>query len=324
MKYSSLKALLVFAICFAAIAIAGRAIANSWLAGSTAGKYITLIHVAGVITSGGSGGGLMSAETSAGALDICEQLYAAKDDAGCVAVLMRVDSPGGSAAASEEIYNAVKAVRDAGKPVVVSMGDVAASGGYYISSAADYIYANGATLTGSIGVVFHLMNWREAADKIGVEDTTLTAGQYKDIGSPWRAMTGPEREMMTKLMKQVHERFIQAVVQGRKGMTEKQVRAVATGMVFTGEQAVTLGLVDEVGGMHEATAKVRSLAGVGEDVPLQEESTGGLLEQLLGLRAAKLPSSLTGVALSYMQHDPLVWAAQGMALDTSMRDLVMR
>jgi protease IV len=324
MKYGSLKALLVFIICFAAIALAGRALAQSWLSGSTGGDYIALIHVAGMITSGGGGGGLMAVETGAGALDICSQLYEAKDDDACVAVLLRVDSPGGSAAASQEIYSAIKAVREAGKPVVVSMGDVAASGGYYVSAPADYIFANGSTLTGSIGVVFQLMNWEEAAKKIGVDDTTLTAGEFKDIGSPWRDMTATEQEMLAALMKQVHEQFIQAVIKGRTNLTEEQVRALATGMIFTGEQAVGNGLVDELGGLHEAVAKARSLAGVGEDVPVQEQAAGSFLEELLGLSAPRLPNSLSSIALEYLQRDPLVWLSQGMALNTTLRDLSVR
>ena len=324
MKYGSLKALLVFAICFAVIALAGKAIAQSWLTGTDGGDYIALIHVSGAITGGTADGGLMMVETGAGALDICRQLYTAKDDSACVAVLLRVDSPGGSAAASEEIYNAVKAVREAGKPVVVSMGDVAASGGYFVSAPADYIFANGATLTGSIGVVFQLMNWEEAAKKIGIDDTTLTAGEFKDIGSPWRDMTAQEREMMEALMEQVHEQFIQAVINGRTNLTEEEVRALATGMIYTGEQAVANGLVDELGGLHEAENKARDLAGVGDDVPVQEEAAGSFLEELLGLRARKLPSSLSSLALEYMRQDPLVWVSEGMMLDTTLRDLEIK
>ncbi len=262
--------------------------------------------------------------TGAGALDICSQLYGAMDDPACVAVLLRVDSPGGSAAASEEIYNAIKAVSGAGKPVVVSMGDVAASGGYFVSAPADYIFASGATLTGSIGVVFHMMNWEAAARKVGISDTTLTAGEFKDIGSPWRDMTEAERTMMSALMDQVHEQFIQAVITGRTNLTEEQVRALATGMIFTGEQAVANGLVDELGGLHEAVAKARDLAGVSADVPVQEEQATSFLEELLGLSSRKLPNSLSSVALEYLQHDPLVWISQGMLLNTSLRDLAVR
>jgi protease-4 len=243
---------------------------------------VALIHIEGMITGASASGGLLAVDSMASSLTVVEELYKARDDDNIKAVVLRINSPGGTAAASDEIYRAIDAL-SAEKPVVVSMGDVAASGGYYIASAADYIFANGATLTGSIGVVFNLLNFEELADNIGVEDTTLTAGEYKDIGSPWRAMTGDERSMMGEMLDEVHGQFISAVSAGRQDMSEEEVRAAANGMIYTGARALELKLVDEIGGLHEAKAKARELGGLPEDAVVEElKAPGGLFGELFG------------------------------------------
>jgi protease-4 len=201
------------------------------------------------------------------------------------------------------------------------MGDVAASGGYYIASAADYIYANGATLTGSIGVIFELLNWDKAAEKLGVESETLHAGEYKDIGSPWRDMTPREREMLTGLLTQVHDQFIRAVDEGRGNLDEAQVRALATGMIYTGESAKAAGLVDEVGGLEQAKAKARSLAGLPGDAPVEAYGGGSFWDELFASRLnAPAPEGLLRQALG----GGLEALAGSLCLNTSLRDLVVR
>lgn len=321
MRNTTLKAFLVFLAIFVVIAFVGWLLAPQWTGGGGGGDRIALIYVEGVISGGRGGSSLLGGETTASSVAICDQLYRARDQESVKAVLIRVNSPGGAAAASDEIYRAVQALHEAGKPVVVSMGDVAASGGYYISSAADYIFANGATLTGSIGVVFNLFNWEEAAAKLGVKDVTLTAGEYKDVGSPWREMTDEEQALLEELMTEVHEQFISAVADGRENMTEEAVREVATGMIYTGERALALGLVDEVGGLHAAEAKTRELAGVDADVPVEEYCERSLWDEIMSIRSGRG----TGVGwLGGLGSDPLAKLARMLYLNTTLRDLVAR
>ena len=323
MRSQVLKALLVFLACCVVLAglaaiIAPNVLPHGLLSGS---ETIALISIEGVITAGSGGSGLLGGDTLASSVEICDRLYEARDDDSVKAVIMRVDSPGGSAAGSDEVYRAVQACREK-KPVVVSMGDLAASGGYYLSSPADFIYANGATLTGSIGVIFSLMNWQKLAEKVGVQDTTLHAGEFKDIGSPWRPMSDAERKLLTDQLHIVHEQFIHAVAEGRKAkLKEDQVRRLATGMVFTGEEAVKNGLVDALGGLHEAEVKARELAKIDSSVPVEEYGTGSLLDQIFSTRGGKPFSAraLTGLTL-----DPLNSLAKGLMLSETLRDLVIR
>lgn len=319
-----LFALSAFVLCFIALAIAGYFAGGGASRGSAlglGGGYIAMLAIEGPITASDVSPGLLGGGGVASSVALCDGLYGALEDESVKGVLLRVNSPGGSAAASDEIYRAVKALREAHKPVVVSMGDVAASGGYYISSAADYIFANGATLTGSIGVIFELLNWDKAAQKLGVESETLHAGEFKDIGSPWREMTPKEREMLTGLLKQVHDQFIQAVDEGRGNLDAAQVRALATGMIYTGESAQAAGLIDEVGGLEQAKAKARSLAGLPKDAPVESYGGGSFWDELFATRlAAPAPEAL----LRRAAGGGLEALAQSLCLNTSLRDLVVR
>lgn len=321
MNVKTLKALGLFLGIFAAICVVAWWYVPDPAEGGTAGSdRIALVYAEGMITAARAQATMLGGPGGASSISICRELYEARDDSSVAGVVLRVNSPGGSAAASDEIYHAVAAVSEV-KPVVVSMGDVAASGGYYISSPADYIYANGATLTGSIGVVFQLINWQELAEKIGIEDTTLTAGEFKDIGSPWREMTEAERDQMTVLMTQVHDQFIAAIAGGRENLEEDRVRELANGMVYTGEAAVANGLVDELGGLHAAEEKCRELAGVGADVPVESlHQPKSILEELLGFGS----SGSTHPLLAPVLKDPLMALAGGLYLNTTVRDLVVR
>jgi len=317
-----LRASLWFLACVALI-IAVGSLAMSGVLGSRfrlGGDVIASINIEGIITGATATGSLLGGAT-ASSTDICDKLYEARDDARVRAVVLRIDSPGGAAAASDEIYHAVASCREK-KPVVVSMGDVAASGGYYIASAGSYIYASGATLTGSIGVVFSLYSWEQLAKKVGVEDETLKAGEYKDIGSPWRAMTPSERGVMQGLMNDVHEQFIRAVAQGRKSrLSEEQVRALATGMIYTGEGAVKNGLIDELGGLHDAEVKARKLAGVGDNVPIEEYGAGGLLQNVFRMQ---MGGGRASALLNAADVDPLTLLARTLLTSPLVRDLAMR
>ena len=320
MKNDALRAFLIFLVVFAFIALTGRAMAKSFLnPGAGGSEVIALIHVEGMILGSATGSTILG-EPVADSLTLCDQLYEARDDARVKAVVLRINSPGGSAAASDEIFRAVMAVR-AKKPVVVSMSDVAASGGYYIASAGNYLFASASTLTGSIGVIFQLYNWEELAKKVGVQSQTLTAGAYKDIGSPWRDMTPKEREMLEALLKETHDQFIKAVDEGRDNLDEAQVRALATGMIYTGLSAQRAGLVDGIGGLHDALAKARELAKVGEGVPVEEYGVKSLWETLF---KTKVSLNSAPPALSGLMREPLTALSQALYLSTTLRDLQVR
>ncbi len=192
--------------------------------------------------------------------DVVEALKSFEKSPGVKAIVVRIESPGGGVAPSQEIYEAIREVRET-KPVVASMGGVAASGGYYIASACDTIVANPGTLTGSIGVIMELGNVEGLLQKLGVQPEVIKAGAYKDMGSIVRPMTDAERGLFQEMIDSVHTQFITAVAAGR-GMNKDQVRALADGRIFSGEQAKTAGLVDELGGFEDAVELAASKGGV--------------------------------------------------------------
>ena len=201
------------------------------------------IEVVGGIVSRGSNG--------AASTRIIQALRQATKDK-VKGILLTVDSPGGSAGASQEVYDEVRRIKEQQHiPVVCSMGDIAASGGYYIAAAADEIVANRATLTGSIGVIMYMFNAKGLFDKIGIAPEVIKTGPFKDIGSPYRAMTPPERELLQNLINNTYEQFLGDVAKGRK-MTVEQVKALAGGQIYTGEQAQKLKLVDTLGSRTDA------------------------------------------------------------------------
>jgi len=179
------------------------------------------------------------------------------------AIVLRVDSPGGAVGPSQEIYSEVKKTI-AKKKVVVSMGSVAASGGYYISAPATKIIANPGTLTGSIGVIMEIPNIEGLMNKIGIKTEVIKSGRHKDLASAFRTMGKEEREILQGVMDNVHEQFIKAVAEGRKIKIE-ELRKIADGRIFTGEQAKTYGLVDELGTLEDAIKTAATLAGMKEE-----------------------------------------------------------
>ncbi len=179
------------------------------------------------------------------------------------AVVIRVNSPGGVVAPTQEIYTAIQRLRNGGKPVVVSMGSVAASGGYYVAAAADRIFANPGTLTGSIGVVMQLTNLEGLLKKVGIDYVVVKSGQYKDTGNFARAMTPEERKILQGVLDDVHNQFIDAVAQGRK-LSRAEVLGFADGRIVSGQQAKALRMVDALGGLTEAIEDAARLAGLPE------------------------------------------------------------
>ncbi len=188
-------------------------------------------------------------------------LEQAAGDPGVKAVVVRVNSPGGSVVASDEIYHAL---RSYDKPVVVSMGDTAASGGYYIACGGDYLMAHPDTLTGSIGVISQFINVEELLDKLGVEPVIIATGPYKDIGTPFRDMTEEERAIWEGILDQVYEDFVSVVAEARN-LPKGSVREIADGSIYTGQQAKEMGLVDDLGTRQAAIEKAAELGGIEGD-----------------------------------------------------------
>jgi protease-4 len=177
------------------------------------------------------------------------------------AIVLRIESPGGGVAASQEIYEAVKKIRERGKPVVVSMGSVAASGGYYVACAADSIIANPGTTTGSIGVILEVPNIQKLLDKVGVRFQIIKSGKFKDIGSPYRDMRPEERRYLQEFVDDAFQQFVSVVSEARK-LTREKVLAIADGRILTGKQALEAGLVDRLGDLQDAVDMAWRMAGM--------------------------------------------------------------
>ena len=202
--------------------------------------------------------GVISSDVTENAV---RQLTKYRDDASIKAIILRIDSPGGGVASSQEIYEEVRRVRSNGKFVVASLGSVAASGGYYIACIADRIFANAGTVTGSIGVIVQLANAEELLRKVGVEATVITSGPFKDSGNPTRTLRPEERQLFQTLVNDVYQQFIEAVAQGRN-LPLDEVRQAADGRIYTGRQAKDLRLVDELGSFQDAITYTASTIGV--------------------------------------------------------------
>lgn len=196
--------------------------------------------------------------------DAIEQLHRYRDNRAVKAIVIRINSPGGAIAPSQELYEEIRNVRrDSGKPIVASLDSVAASGGYYIAAACDSIVANPGSITGSIGVIVQWFNVQELVRWAKMRPETITSGPMKDAGSPFREFTPAERAYFQSLTNQLHSQFVRAVADGRKGkLTHAEVVAIADGRVFTGEQAKSMKLVDELGNLHDAVRVSARLAGV--------------------------------------------------------------
>ena len=191
---------------------------------------------------------------------IIEEIHQYLEDDGVKAIILRIDSPGGGVGPSQEIHREIVKVKEK-KKIVTSMGSVAASGGYYIACASDLIVANPGTITGSIGVLMEFTNIEELFKKIGIKGVVLKSGEHKDIGSPFREMAPEEKRIIQEVIDNVHQQFIKAVAEGRK-MDRWKVTQIADGRILTGEQAKELGLVDQIGNLHDAIDATAKLVGI--------------------------------------------------------------
>jgi len=245
--------------------------------GFSFGNRIGVVSIRGVITD---------------SKDVVDQIKKYRKDNRVKAIILRIESPGGGTAASQEIYREVQRTV-AKKRVVASMGNVAASGGYYIALAADKIVANPATLTGSIGVIMEVSNIKELLQKIGVSREAIKSGPYKDIGSPVREMKPEERRLLEEVIQNVHQQFIEVVSKGRR-LSREQVEKIADGRIFTGQQAKALGLVDELGSFEDAVELTKKMVGLSGEVKLifQEKKRFSIWDLIFSEMIGEIKQSL--------------------------------
>ncbi len=245
-------------ITMVAVLIGSTGRAESRKRSFTGSDRVAVIHLTGTIAFGQDSSLLGSVS---GASATMADLEKAEQDSSLKAVVLRIDSPGGSASASQELYNQVLHLKKSGKKVVASFGDTAASGGYFVGAAADKIVALPSTITGSIGVISVVPNLEELYRKIGYEETVFKSGPHKDMLSATRPPSPEEEKIMQEITEDIYEDFVNAVAEGR-GMTTEDVKQLADGRIYTGSQAEKNGLVDQVGGQREAIKLAAELAGI--------------------------------------------------------------
>ena len=234
---------LVFVACF--IALLGLILlgGGDLLAGR---NQVAVVEVEGLIVDAGS---------------VVQEIEEHAESASVRAIVVRVQSPGGVVAPTQEIFGAIRRARDKGKPVVASLGAVAASGGYYLAAATNHIVANPGSLTGSIGVIIQLAEIESLLKKVGVRYEIVKAGRFKDVGNIARPMSEEERQVLQALVDDMYDQFVTAVAESR-GLDRARVLALADGRVYSGRRAKELGLVDSLGGLEEAVQKAGELAGI--------------------------------------------------------------
>lgn len=283
-------ALAVFSIVLALVRI-GRGVqsssfqvrSSSFLEAGRSGIGRVRIH--GVIRSGRGGGGDVGAER------VVSLLREAEASSSIRGVFLDINSPGGEPAPTKQIFEAVRELKKK-KPVIAIIGDVAASGGYYVAASADRIFALDMSVIGSIGVISLHPNVAGLLDKLGIRMTTLKAGQFKDSSYPFREMTGEETQMYRELLDDSYQAFLSDVAEGRK-QSRKTVEDWAEGRIFSGKKAKALQLVDDIGGEREAMQAMKLMLKTDDDLPVYEPEPE-LLEELLGRfsgRGLRMPSS---------------------------------
>lgn len=231
------------------------------LTGTGDGKVL-LLDLSGVISSQDKDGLIPQPNMLA---SLKEDLTKASKDEKIKAVVLRINSPGGTVNASDILYHEIKAFKASRKiPVVASMMDVAASGGYYLAMATDAILVHPSTVTGSIGVIMLTVNAKGLLEKVGVEANAITSGPRKDMGSPFRTMTAEERAIFQSVIDSFYHRFLAVVQEGRPQLSADQIRKLADGRIYSGEQAKAAGLVDDIGYLDEAIELAKKKAGIAE------------------------------------------------------------
>ena len=254
--------------------------------GASIGQRVAVVDIAGIISRADA---------------TIKLLHTYRDDASIKAIVVRIDSPGGSVAPVQEIYSELKKIE---KPIVASMGGSAASGGYYVACAADTIMANPGTLTGSIGVIMQFTQLKGLYEKVGLDHQVIKSGDFKDTGSAFRQLTSQERAVLQTTVDDVYNQFVDAIFEGRGHLlTRDEIVELADGRIFSGRQALESKLLDQLGNLPEAIETAAQLAGIpGKPRVVRKEKRTSLLEQLVG--AKQMPAldemfSLPGVTFRY-------------------------
>lgn len=277
------KVLIFFAIIFVVIAVLSFMLTVAHKV--PLGEKVALVRVAGVIID---------------STDVIEELKEYSKDSSVKAIVLRVDSPGGAVAPSQEIYEEILKIKEK-KKVIVSMGSVAASGGYYIAAPADKIVANAGTLTGSIGVIMEIPNVSGLLEKIGVKTQVVKSGRHKDIASVFKELTPEEKKILQAVLDDVHDQFIEAVSDSR-GITIEKIKELADGRIFTGRMAKEAGLVDELGNLQYAISLAGELTGIkGEPQVVSKEDKLSFFDMIKGqLPGNLLGDNMPGIKLQYL------------------------
>ena len=231
-------------------------------------------------------------------------IHAYRDDPSIKAIVVRIDSPGGSVAPVQEIYSELKKIE---KPIVASMGGSAASGGYYVACAADTIFANPGTLTGSIGVIMQFTQLKGLYDKVGLGHQVIKSGDFKDTGSPFRDLTEQERTVLQSTVDDVYNQFVDTIFEARGNLlTRAEIVELADGRIYSGKQALDSKLLDQLGNLPDAIKTAGELAGIeGKPKVVRKEKKTSLLEQLVGVKQISPLNemfSLPGVTFRYEMH----------------------
>lgn len=235
---------------------------------------------------------------------LLSQIRQAAKDPMIKAVVLRIESPGGGVVASSEIHATLQKVLEADKPLVVSMGSMAASGGYYIATPADMIYANPDTLTGSLGVIISALNYDEAFDKLGLDQVVYKSGEYKDILSPAREPTEEEDEILQSFVDGAYQGFVDVIVEGRD-LSRERVLELADGRIYSGRQALDLELIDELGNLEQAIEGAKELAGLEQALIVRYRAVPSLRNLFAGYMAqSQRPADPLGVREILRQQGP--------------------
>lgn len=262
---------------------------HSIMGGAPIGEKVAVLDIEGIISRSDA---------------TIKLIHAYRDDPSIKAIVLRIDSPGGSVAPVQEIYTELEKLD---KPIVASMGGTAASGGYYLACAANTIVANPGTLTGSIGVIMQFTRMEGLYDKVGLEHEVIKSGRFKDTGSSFREMSEAERAVLQGTVDDVYNQFVDTIFTSRSAhLTRDEVVSLADGRIFTGKQALDLKLLDKLGNLPDAIEHAAALANIaGKPKILRKEKKVSLLEQLLGIE--QMPNldemlSLPGITFRYEMH----------------------
>lgn len=268
-------------------------------------QVIAVVRVTGVIVDDVDSSNPLAVSSSAvSSRDLIEVLDELDKNDQVKAIVLRINSPGGSVVATDEVFQKIISLRDS-KPVVASLGDVAASGGYYLAAASDQIIANPATLTGSIGVIMELPKLAELYDKLGVEMRTIQSGEYKDMGSSARDLSAQEQTIFQNLIDEAYQQFVAAIAQGRD-MEPEQILSYADGRIFSGKQALEHHLIDQLGTQNSAIEVATQLAGI-ENPSVIEYTQENFLDSLLGAKIQLKLDSLLPAAKSLQSSSPQLY-----------------